>query len=202
MNGNILLANRFHKALSYQQYMERTKIKVLTSDATLFDEELLKRFEYSRLNLQRSLRIEKLYSVSPELTSITTNLPKEHIWVVLTEDWCGDSAQILPCIAKIAATTTKIELGILLKDENPDIMDQFLTNGTRSIPKLIGFDRSWNELYRWGPRPEALQELFLTLKSEGIPKEKLYENLQMWYNNNHGKEIEREFREMLSPFLV
>ncbi|MGE5439160.1 MAG: thioredoxin family protein [Bacteroidota bacterium] len=202
MEGNILIENRLHKALTYQLYMERTKVKVLTSDATQFDEAVLQRFEYSRLNLQRSLRIEKTYSVSDELKSITTSLPQEHLWVVITEDWCGDSAQTLPYIAKIAATTPKIELAILLRDENLDIIDQYLTNGTRSIPKLIGFDRSRNELYTWGPRPKALQEMFRRLKSEGMQKEKIYENLQTWYNQDRGRELEREFMEMLRPYLV
>lgn len=202
MDGNILIANRLHKALSYTQYMERTKIKVLTSDATQFDDELLAKFEYSRLNLQRSIRIEKLYSVTDDLKTLANNLPGEHLWVVITEDWCGDSAQTVPYIAKIAAASPKIELAILLRDENPDIIDQYLTNGTRSIPKLIGFDKNWNELYRWGPRPLALQELFQRWKSEGIPREKLYENLQIWYNNDHGRELEGEFMEMLSPFLI
>ncbi|MGE5432172.1 MAG: thioredoxin family protein [Syntrophomonadaceae bacterium] len=202
MEGNILIANRFHKALTYEQYIERTKVKVLTSEATQFDEALLEKFEYSRLNLQRSLRIDKTYTVSPELKSITSSLPQEHLWIVITEDWCGDSAQNLPHIAKIAATSSKIELAILLRDENTDIIDEYLTNGTRSIPKLIGFDRSWNEFYRWGPRPKALQELFLRLKSEAMPKEKIYESLQTWYNHDHGKELEREFRKMLTPFLV
>lgn len=202
MDGNILIANRLHKALSYTQYMERTKIRVLTSDATLFNQELLEKFEYSRLNLQRSIRIEKVYSVSDDLKSLVSNLPQEHLWAVITEDWCGDSAQTVPYIAKIAAASPKIELAILLRDENPDIIDQYLTNGTRSIPKLIGFDKNWNELYRWGPRPLALQELFVRWKSEGIPREKLYENLQIWYNNNQGKELEREFADMLRPFLI
>lgn len=201
MDGNILIANRLHKALSYQQYMERTKVKVLTSDASQFDEAVLQRFEFSRLNLQRSLRVEKLYSVSSGLKSITSSLPQDHLWVVITEDWCGDSAQNLPYIAKIAATTPRIELAILLRDENLDIIDEYLTNGTRSIPKLIGLDRSWNELYRWGPRPRALQDLFLRLKSEGMQKEKIYENLQAWYNRDHGRELEREFSEILTPFL-
>ncbi|MGE5354335.1 MAG: thioredoxin family protein [Acidobacteriota bacterium] len=202
MDGNILIENRLHKALTYQLYMERTKVKVLTSDATLFDEEALHKFEFSRLNLQRSLRIEKTYSVSEDMKSIISNLPQEHLWVVITEDWCGDSAQTLPYIAKIAAASPKIELAILLRDENLDIIDQYLTNGTRSIPKLIGFDRKWNELYTWGPRPRALMELFQRLKSEGMPKEKIYENLQTWYNQDRGRELEREFMEMLTPYLI
>ncbi|HEX2866489.1 MAG TPA: thioredoxin family protein [Ignavibacteriales bacterium] len=202
MDENILIANRLYKALSYSQYLERTKIRVLTSDATQFDEELLQKFEYSRLNLQRSLRIEKVYSVSDDLKNLVLNLPQEHLWVVITEDWCGDSAQTVPYIAKIAAASPKVELAILLRDENLDIIDQYLTNGTRSIPKLIGFDKNWNELYRWGPRPRALQELFQSWKLEDIPREKLYENLQAWYNNNHGKELEREFMEMVRPFLI
>lgn len=202
MDGNILMADRLQKALSFQQYMERTKIRVLTSDASLFDEESLQKFEYSRLNLQRSLRIEKIYNVSEDMKSIASNLPKDHLWVVITEDWCGDSAQALPYIARIAAASSRIHLQILLRDEHPDIIDQYLTNGTRSIPKLIGFDKSWNELYRWGPRPRALQEVFIRLKSEGMPKEKIYESLQTWYNNDSGKELEREFMEMLTPFLV
>lgn len=200
MNNNILIAGRIHKGISYAQYMDRTKVKLLSANINDFNSEELKTFEYTKLNLQRSLRIEKNYSISPELKAAVSGLEKDQTWVVLTEDWCGDSAQTLPYIAKIAESSRKVELSILLRDSNPDIMDLYLTNGTRSIPKLIAFDRDWNEIFQWGPRPQEARDLFLRLKTQDLPKEKIYEQLHLWYANNKGAAIEHEFLALLDSY--
>ena len=93
---------------------------------------------------------------------------------------------------------SNIDLRILLRDENPDIMDIYLTNGTRSIPKLVAFDENGNQLFEWGPRPKEAQRLIDQWKGEGIVKPELYEKLHLWYGRNRGKELEEEFLEIFS----
>ncbi len=115
--------------------------------------------------------------------------------MILTESWCGDSAQISPYIAE---QNQRIDLRILLRDENLDIMDQYLTDGkSRSIPKLIAFDCQGNELFQWGPRPAEAQAFVIKAKQDGIPKEHYLGKLHKWYASNKGKAIEDEFKKIL-----
>jgi hypothetical protein len=162
------------------------------------NEEQKELWEYKKLNLQRSSRIDKTYTVSDELKSVIMNIKNKQLWMVITEGWCGDSAQTLPHIVKMAELNPNIELKILLRDKNLDIMDLYLTNGTRSIPVLVIFDEAGNELLKWGPRTKVLQEQMIQWKSEGIVKPELYEKLHLWYARNKGKEIEAEFIKILS----
>ena len=87
---------------------------------------------------------------------------------MITESWCGDSAQNLPVIAKLAQLNSNIDFKIVLRDSNLEFMDLHLTNTSRAIPKLVVFDENNNELFQWGPRPVEAQNLFSRLKNDGI----------------------------------
>ncbi len=58
--------------------------------------------------------------------------------LAIAEAWCGDVYRELPTIAKIAEATG-MELRVFLRDENPDIMDEFLSNEgkSRAIPVFV-----------------------------------------------------------------
>ena len=107
-------------------------------------------YDIKKLNFSRSKRIEKQFVPSDELIKAVNKISNSQLWIVLTESWCGDSAQNLPVLAKISELSKNVELRILLRDLNLEIMDKYLTNGTRSIPKLIAFDEEENELFHWG----------------------------------------------------
>ncbi|MFA3783178.1 thioredoxin family protein [Melioribacteraceae bacterium 4301-Me] len=180
---------RPHNGMKYNEYLDYFKNKLEEN----FDEHI-------KLNFQRTNRIHKIYQIDNELKNIILRINSNQIWMVLTEAWCGDSAQSLPYIAIFAEQNPKIDLRILLRDSNLDIMDQYLTGTSRSIPKLISFDLDGNELFQWGPRPKKAQELIAKLRDEGIPKEKYLEELHKWYANDKGKSIEEEFKKILSKF--
>ncbi len=184
--------------LTYQQYYELTKSEIEVSISELSDEDQRKRFEDKKLNLHRMTRIEKHYVVSDKLKQLIKKINSPQTWMIISETWCGDSAQNIPYISKIAELNPKIELRIILRDKNPDIMDLYLTNGTRSIPILVGFDETGNELFRWGPRPKEAQKLFADLKAQGFEKSYILEKLHLWYGRNRGKNLELELMEMLS----
>ena len=112
--------------------------------------------------------------------------------MVLSEDWCGDSAQTIPYLVKMADLNPNIELRILLRDKNLDIMDLYLTDGNRAIPKLVAFDYIGNELFTWGPRPYEARQLVNKAKAEGKPKEQFLQELHLWYGRNRGKNLEVE----------
>jgi hypothetical protein len=118
--------------------------------------------------------------------------------MVISEAWCGDSAQNLPYIAKIAECNPLINLRIILRDSNLDIMDLYLADGkSRSIPKLVAFDEDGNELFQWGARPKEAQELVTRLKNEGMEKEKFLEQLHLWYGRDRGRTLENELKIIL-----
>ena len=183
---------------SYEEYSKRFIEEVEKTNPDELNEAEKELFEYKKLNMQRTQRIEKSYHVSEELKSEIMNIKDKQLWMVITEPWCGDSAQNLPYIAKAVSLNDNIDFRIILRDSNSDIMDLYLTNGTKSIPKLVAFDIDGNELFTWGPRPKASQDLIKQLKSEGIVKPELYEKLHLWYGRNRGKDIETELTEILS----
>jgi Thioredoxin len=193
-----IIDDRINKVgIRYQEYLNRFIYELAEINIDSLDEKARKKFETKKLNLQRSTRIMKTYKVSEELKEEIKKINEPQTWMVITENWCGDSAQNLPYIALIAEENPNINFKIILRDSNLDIMDQYLTNGTMSIPLLVAFDPKGNELFRWGSRPKAVQELFLQWKAEGIVKPELYEKLHLWYARNKGREIESEFSDIL-----
>lgn len=150
--------------------------------------------EFTILNLQRMSRIVKTYKPDESLLNCLKHIESPQNWYVLTEVWCGDSAQILPILNQIAENSNGlIRLNILLRDNNPDIMDQYLTNGSRSIPKLIATDDSGEEIFTWGPRPAEAQKLFqLWKETKTISWDGFEIQLHKWYNADKGVSIERE----------
>lgn len=197
MQNPIFEDKRVKNGLSYKDYFEyaQKKVEIPINNEAAEEEKHL--FEYSKLNIKRSKRIAKTYQVSEELKSILTGLSKPQVWMVISEPWCGDSAQNLPYIAKMADESPLVELKILLRDENTDIMDNYLTNGTRSIPVLAAFDSDGKELFKWGPRPQEAVELVKKAKAEGKEKDQFIEELHLWYGRNRGKAIESEFINLL-----
>ena len=154
------IKNRINNnSLTYPQFIDLTRKEIENTNIDSLDDAEKTLFEYKKLNLQRSSRIEKYYSVNDELRTLVKNMKQLQTWIVITENWCGDSAQNLPYIAALAELNSFINLKIILRDSNPEVIDQYLTNGTRSIPKLIAFDEEWNELFQWGPRPHAAVDL-------------------------------------------
>lgn len=191
---------RVQKGMTYREYIYQMAEKAArAASINLEDDPLL---YYTRLNFQRSSRIQKTYRLSAKLQTLIRQVEKPQLWMVLTEDWCGDSAQSLPIIAKMTEYNRNIHLRILPRDENPDIMDHYLTNGTRGIPKLVAFNETGNELFTWGPRPAEAAELYKRLKMSGKEREEIYRELQKWYTRDRGKSLEKEFIGILENLLV
>ena len=157
------------------------------------------------LNSYRIRRIDKHIEILPALTREVQSLKSNWEWIVLVESWCGDGAQNLPIIAKIAALTDKIKLTIKLRSENAELMDAHLTNGARSIPKLICvLTNSRKEIGNWGPRPAVIQEKVKKLKSENLsitPKE-FSQNLHLWYASDKGAALQNEFINLIKEWKI
>lgn len=187
--------------ISYRQYYDLTKTEVDSVNIEQLNEEERKRYEDKKLNLHRMTRIEKYYTVYEELKNLISNITRPQTWMIISETWCGDSAQNIPYIAKIVELNSNIDLRIIIRDENPDIMDLYLTNGSRSIPILVAFDENGRELFRWGPRPKEAKKLFIELKAQGHEKSYILEKLHLWYGRNRGMDLELELTEKIKLYL-
>jgi hypothetical protein len=117
--------------------------------------------------------------------------------VVLAEDWCGDASSTVPVLARWAETAGNVELRILRRDENPQVMDCYLTNGTRSIPLAIVLTDEMEELGRWGPRPAELQAFVLGERAAGRTSRIYYPDVRRWYAKDKGESTLRELLEVL-----
>lgn len=152
---------------------------------------------YIPLNIKRMEIIEKTINLSILDKSYYSQMAKLQKWIVITEPWCGDSAQNLPLISKIAeASNGKIELQIILRDQNPEWIERFLTNGSKAIPKLIALDDKGETLFTWGPRPIAAEIICDRWKEnkETISWEDFEKEMHTWYAQNKGKDTLAEIK--------
>jgi Thioredoxin len=111
--------------------------------------------------------------------------------LVIAEDWCGDASNTVPVVAKLADSVPGLELRIILRDANPEVMDRYLTNGARSIPVVIALDENFQELGHWGPRPSELQSWVMANRAT-MPKAELYPKVRTWYARDRGETTLRE----------
>ncbi|QHI37150.1 hypothetical protein IMCC3317_25280 [Kordia antarctica] len=176
------------KAISYQEY--RTLVQNLVADGKSTGEEQTEDLSnYSMLNDRRMKRLDKTTKLTEEAIAKIKSYHGDVTWLVLTESWCGDAAQTMPVINKVAELSNNITLKVVLRDENEALMNEFLTNGGKSIPKLIAIDNtSGNVIGDWGPRPTKATKLVNDYKAEhGTLTPEFKEDLQVWYNKDKGQ---------------
>jgi Thioredoxin len=111
--------------------------------------------------------------------------------LVIAEAWCGDASSTIPIVARFADSVPGVELRLLRRDEHPGLMDNYLTNGARSIPIVIALDEGFRELGHWGPRPAELQAWVLENRPR-VPKAELYPQVRRWYARDRGETTLRE----------
>jgi thiol-disulfide isomerase/thioredoxin len=159
------------------------------------------RINATKLNLQRLNRVAKTMQLLPEWSNVAQEKADRFVFLAITETWCGDGAQILPVIHRIAAHFN-IPLQIILRDAYPDIADNYLFRGTRSIPKLVVFDKlTGKELGHWGPRPAEAQQIVDDAKVQGIAHDDYVITLQNWYNQNKTVSLQRELLAFMQQLL-
>ena len=202
--GTHPVINRGHleASMTYGQYGQLMDGLVLGHRTTGPDQsEFLVR--YTELNRQRMRKWDKIAVLDEGLLGKLRQVARPMVWLVLTEAWCGDAAQNIPVIAKMAEANPSISLRFLLRDEHLDIMDAYLTGGSRAIPKLIALDEgTLEELGTWGPRPEVVQAMATQHKNhpDGTTKEEFYERIHAWYARDKTRHVQREFERLLEKW--
>jgi len=193
------------KSWSYEDY--RKHIDTLFEQGkTTGEHQSEAMLNYTKLNLARMRRLEKKSRLTETTLEKIQKLDKKVTWLVITEAWCGDAAQIIPVLYQIAEQNENINLRLVLRDENPELMDAFLTNGARSIPILIVMDAENREvLTHWGPRPEEVQSMVMSAKSNANSNpdaskeiwDEAKKSSHLWYAKDKTKTIQSEVLETL-----
>jgi hypothetical protein len=194
----ILSTELINKALDYKSYKELIEglLKEGKSTGPNQSAELL---QYSELNLHRMNRVEKTTTLIEDLSTKLKLIKQPQIWLILAEGWCGDAAQTIPIFHLIEKQFPKIKIKLILRDENVELMDLFLTNGSRSIPKVLMLDASsLNLLAQWGPRPSEATTLINNLKAEKLEMMEIKEKLHAWYAKNRGVAVQSEIIDILA----
>ncbi|WP_313806357.1 thioredoxin family protein [Flavobacterium sp.] len=193
-----LIEDSLQNSFSYSEY--RKKVSDLLADGkSSGNEQSEDLLHYSQLNEVRMNRLDKTIVVPEEIKQVLSKWSKKYIWLVLAEGWCGDAAQILPILEKMNSETIAIDLRIAFRDENDALMQEFLTNGARSIPKLIILDANTYEVKAaWGPRPEGAARLIKEYKAKyGVVNEEAKTELQKWYLNDKGLTVMSEIVKLM-----
>jgi hypothetical protein len=192
-----IFQSALQNSFSYSEYRILVS-KLIGEGKSTGNEQSADLLHYSELNEVRMNRLEKTLKMDSEILKTLQNLKSKQTWLVISEGWCGDAAQILPIIKLMADSSENIELKIVLRDENDNLMAQFLTNGSKSIPKLIILDENLEVINHWGPRPEAAKNLIIDYKAQhGIVDEPAKIALQKWYLNDKGISTMKEIVAML-----
>jgi hypothetical protein len=153
--------------------------------------------QYVPMNLQRSKRILKTFQLQDSMKETLKNLNHKINWLVISEHWCGDASQIMPVIHSIAeASEGKINLKLVYRDST-DLINHHLTNGGKSIPKIVQLDEEFNFLQEWGPRPVLAQELIEELKANGTELPVVIEKIHKWYADDKTVSTQKEIEELL-----
>lgn len=154
--------------------------------------------DYTKLNWSRMNRWIKTGVLSRELIDTLEKIREAQQWIVITEPWCGDAAHIVPFIQMASRCNPLISVSYELRDTEPFRIEQYLTNGSKSIPKLIVRNTSGEDLGVWGLRPRSCQELYQNLKAAHVSGEEIKTTIQQWYNADKGSEIQKEIGMLLS----
>jgi hypothetical protein len=196
---NSIIENSLKRGITYQAYRDLV-LKLVDELSSSGDDITEALVNYTKLNNNRMKRWDKTLKINEDSKSKIKEFNHHITWLVITESWCGDAAHVIPALNKIAELSPFIDFKIVLRDENLELMDQFLTHGSRSIPKLIMIDNETGTILKtYGPRPtEATNYVNRYNAMYGSLTPEFKEDLQHWYNNNKGQNIIDDVTEILS----
>jgi thiol-disulfide isomerase/thioredoxin len=191
MNLTPLLISSWEVGLSFSAYHQSIKDLVANKKTSGLNQNQ-SFVDFTKLNASRMNRRLKATIIGDEIKGLITNKPIKIL--AITEAWCGDTAQTLPYFQRLSQETN-IPFKLCFRDENEDLMNQFLTNESKSIPIVIFMNDAFEVLAQWGPRPSPLQKIVMDYKLQTEPKPSYDEfsiNIQQWYNNDQSKTLENE----------
>ncbi|MBL4663940.1 MAG: thioredoxin family protein [Flavobacteriaceae bacterium] len=184
-----LLKNTCRNAMNYEDY-KTLVLDLVQQKRTTGADTSEQKIAFTKLNSSRLKRLDKTISISDIALEHFRNLPSHQTWLIIVESWCADAVQTIPVLHKITSATSKLTLKIILRDENEEFMSHFLTNGAKSIPKLIVLDDQMEVINTWGSRSKRATQLVVDYKNEhGVIDDAFKQSLQLWYLKDGGKSI-------------
>ena len=189
----VISPERLATAYSYATYRQLI-YEVVAQGKTTGPQQSAELTAFTALNVQRMSRLDKTVKLLPELSAAAASLTGSYVGLIITEGWCGDAAQIVPVIEAVAqASAGHLRTAYVLRDDNLDLADEYLTNGSRSIPKLVVLRAdTLTEVLHWGPRPAEAQALLLKLKAEGMAHDDFIREIHAWYAHDRTQATQRE----------
>lgn len=183
--------------MTFQEYLDYFEQILASPDDydPYGDEEYL---NYTKLNWSRMNRWLKRFEPNDAIKSLIVSITEPQHWIVITEPWCGDAAHSVAQLYQIVKNSPNIDFEIQLRDKEPFLIEDYLINGSKSIPKLIIRNDVGHDKVIWGPRPQPLQDLYIQMKGERKPFLEINEVMQKWYNEDKGEELQRELLAELS----
>lgn len=180
-------------ALSYPDYHALIE-RLLAEGKTTGSDHSVTMVDYTRLNHARATRLDKTLVLTDDLKAAAEAIDKPMLWLAIAEWWCGDVAQNIPLWAKLAALNPKIDFRLVLRDEHPALMDQFLTHGGRAIPIVLCADPETLQVRtHWGPRPKTAQEMVMAYKAAPHkPYKEFAKDLHAWYAEDGCRTLQAE----------
>lgn len=178
---NVIDISKIKNRYTYEEYKNLSEELVEQKRTTgLSQSESL--IEYTKLNYFRMTRVDKTMVVKNDVKELIESIDEKKYWILITEAWCGDAAQVVPIIGRLAELNKNIELLVILRDENTELMDKYLTNGARSIPMLISLNKNFEEEWHWGPRPRPAQAMVIENKeTQALSFDEIKKQVQLWY---------------------
>ncbi len=201
INGTWIFRGKAIESVDYRTYMNNIRTYL---DTQLASEDSM--YDYTTMNYQRMQRWDKRLQLNDELRYFLMDTDKTLDFLVITEPWCGDAAHTLPMVQKMVDIRPDFSMNIVHRDENPDIMDEYLTNGNRSIPIVVVFEKERDDLcrrFRWGPKPSPMMKMLQDYK-EGrseLSKDDFMIETQKWYNKDASQTTQAEILDLLKKHL-
>lgn len=181
-----------NEGMDYSAYRDLINV-LLAAHKTTGPDHSEAMLHYTKMNVQRMNRVEKTVQLSPEFLQVLENIKSSYRFLVISEGWCGDAAQLVPVFDKIASSfPDKFKLKFVLRDQNLPLIDAHLTNGGRAIPVLLILDEAGNVIKQWGPRPHVLQTLLAEWKKESTEMKEIAEKLHGWYAKDRTQTTQKE----------
>ena len=186
------MKNYYQNSITFDAYIKETERRIEVQNP----EDSYN--EYYELGLQRMNRTLKTFKIDEEQLNVLKSKNFNGKILIISEPWCGDASATVPAVSKFFEAAS-IEVKIFLKDSDTSLIEQFLTNGTQSIPKILILDENFEVKNVWGPRPQFGNELLKKFKEnpETYPREEFYNDLQVYYAKNRGKDAITELLELL-----
>lgn len=195
---NTVIKSSLDRSISYEEY--RTLVQQYSAThGTSGEEQSESHIQFTKLNDRRMKRWDKTLKITKADVDILKRFDHKMIWLVLAESWCGDGAHMLPVLNKIAQINPNIQLKIVFRDDNLELMDAYLTNGNRAIPKVIMIDEeSGNVIGTYGPHPSEVAGYVNRFKAiNGKLTASFKEDLQYWFNDDKGRTIIKDIIQIL-----